>query len=137
MAWPFEYLGSHIIRSTFQWGTELGNVFMGFHFNFLGSAKVSNFNNSIFANQNICTFEIAMDYRFLMQVIKSFEYLLTEFWSLMFGQWSMSLQVVFETSILNQFKDDLNFLIVRTDIEAMVFDDVWMIEFFQDGNFAF
>lgn len=100
---------------------------MIFHFYLSGSSKVSNFNNSILVQQNVCAFQISVNDGFLMQVIQSLKYLFTYFWSIVFIHRSILFQVVFETSILNELKNDLNFFIVRTDIETVVLDDIGMI----------
>ena len=130
MTGPFEYLRSHVIRSTFERGAELGNVLIGLDFHLLGSSKVSNFDDSILANQYIGALQVPVDDRHRMQVIESFQNLPTKSRSFHLTNFSFFRQVIFETALMNQLKNYFYSFIVQTDIKTEVFDNVGVVKLF-------
>jgi hypothetical protein len=65
----FENLRHHILRSTCEGGTKLGNIFVGLDFNLFSGAKVGNFDDSFFGNKNVGAFEISVNDTFLVKVL--------------------------------------------------------------------
>lgn len=71
-----------------------------------------------------------------MKIIQPLKDLFTYPTCLILSQWPIFLNIVFETTIGDQLKDDFNSLVVRTDVKCVVLDDVWMAELFENGDLA-
>ncbi len=72
-----------------------------------------------------------------MQVIKALQNLSTKSRSFRLAQFAISWQIIFETTILNEFKYNFDRFIIRTDIKTIVLDDIRVVEFFKDWNLTF